>query len=220
MEIFDLPKHTNINKVIPKNSFDKYTNTKQKKLFVDVVERIKWLHKLSKESINLIGKDIKEIQIFEVELRKKEKIGLLLDIIDKSIPYKIIFILRYKDEFLLSASQKHTHPTNDNQAVIDWSFRSEWIHENKNPFSLNLKGYLDDVFNNLCFQISGKEKMSITQLIEHESKIKKLKDETSKLESAIKQEKQFNKKVEINLKLQKKLKSLNKMNTSLNKLKN
>ena len=173
MQIFELPRHTNINRVIPKNSFDAYTNTKQKRLFVDVVERIKWMHKLSKESINLMGKDIIEIQIFEIELRKKEKVAVLLDLIDKSIPYQIVFILRFKGEFLISASQKHAHPTNDNQAVIDWSFRSEWMQENKNPFSLNLKGSLDDIFNDLCFQISGKEKMTIAELIEHEEKIKR-----------------------------------------------
>lgn len=202
MQIFDLPKHTNINKVIPKNSFDKYTNTKQKKLFVDVVERIKWMHKLSKESINLSGRDVLEIQIFEIELRKKEKIAVLLDLMDKSISYQIIFILRFKGEFLISASQKHPHPTNDNQAVIDWSFRSEWMPENRNPFSLNLKGSLDDIFNDLCFQISGKEKMSISELIQHEAEIKRLSDESARIESAMKKAKQFNEKVELNLRLQ------------------
>jgi uncharacterized protein (UPF0248 family) len=202
MQIFELPKHTNVNKVIPKNSFDKYTNTKQKKLFVDVVERIKWLHKLSKETINLSGKDIAEIQIFEIELRKKEKIEVLLDLIDKSIPYHIIFIIRFEKQFLLSATQKHPHPINDNQAVIDWSFRSEWTQEQKNRYKLNLKGTLDDVFHDLCFQISGKGKMSITELIKHEEEVKSLKDEAARLESAIKKAKQFNEKVELNLRLQ------------------
>lgn len=212
MQIFELPKHTNVNKVIPKNSFDKYTNTKQKKLFVDVVEKIRWTHKLSKESINLTGNDILEIQIFEIELRKKEKIEVLLDLIDKSIPYQIIFLLRFKDEFLISASQKHPHPTNDNQAVIDWSFRSKWLKENKNPFQLNLKGSLDNIFNDLCFQISGKKQISITELIEYEEEVKRLTDEAVRLKSAIKKSKQFNEKVELNLKLQK-------MNNKLEELK-
>lgn len=161
------------------------------------------MHKLSKESINLMGNDILEIQIFEIELRKKEKIEVLIDLIDKSIPYQIIFILRFNDEFLLSASQKHPHPTNDNQAIIDWPFRSEWIQETKNPFRLNLKGSLDDIFNDLCFQITGKENLSISELIEHEAEIKRLTDESSRLKSAIRKAKQFNEKVELNLKLQK-----------------
>lgn len=200
--MFELPKHTSVNKVIPKNSFDNYTNTKQKKLFVDVVERIKWLHKLSKETINLKGVDINEIQIFEIELRQKEKVEVLLDVIDKAIPYHIIFILRFNNERLVSLAQKHTHPTNENQSVIDWTFRSTWFSVDNNPLNLKLKGSLDDVFNDLCFQISGKKKKTITELIQHEEELKRLKDEANKLESAIKRSKQFNEKVQLNLKLQ------------------
>ncbi len=202
MKIFDLPLHTNVNKVIPKNSFDKYTNAKQKKLFVDVVERVRWLHILSKETINLSGDNLTEIQVFEVEIRQKEKIEVLLDLIDRLIPYHIIFIVRFEKHFLLSATQKHIHPKNDNQSIIDWSFRSDWISEETNPFKLNLKGSLDEVFNDLCFQLSGKENMSISELIKYEEQIKEMKDETTKLQSAIKKSKQFNEKVELNMKLQ------------------
>lgn len=200
--MFELPRHTIVNKVIPKNSFDSYTNTKQKKLFVEVVERIKWLHKLSKETINIKGIDVNEIQIFEIELRQKEKIEVLLDVIDKAIPYHIIFILRFNNERLVSLARKHTHPTNENQSVIDWTFRSPWFSVDNIPLELKLKGSLDDVFNDLCFQISGKKKKSITELIQYEEELKRLKDEVIKLESAIKRSKQFNEKVQLNLKLQ------------------
>jgi hypothetical protein len=55
----------------------------------------------------------------------------------------------------------------------------------------------------LCFQISGKEKTSITELIRHKEEIKRLTDEATRLQSAIKKSKQFNEKVMLNLKLQK-----------------
>jgi len=202
MQIFNLPKHTVVNKIIPKNAFDNYANTKQKKLFIENIEKIRWINKLSKETINLSGNEISEIQIFEIQLRKKERIEALLDLIDKSIPYHIIFILWYKDEFFISVSQKHPHVTNDNQAVIDWSFRSDWVLVESSPYKLNLKGSLDDVLDDLCFQISGKQKMSITELIQYEGEIKRLQNEATKLKSAIKKSKQFNEKVELNLKLQ------------------
>ncbi|MBN2836085.1 MAG: DUF4391 domain-containing protein, partial [Candidatus Delongbacteria bacterium] len=94
------------------------------------------------------------------------------------------------------------HPTNENQSVIDWTFRSPWFSVDNIPLKLKLKGSLDDVFNDLCFQISGKKKKSITELIQYEEELKRLKDEVIKLESAIKRSKQFNEKVELNLKLQ------------------
>ena len=38
--MFNLPKSTVVKKVIPKNAFDTYTNTKQKKAFADKIVRI------------------------------------------------------------------------------------------------------------------------------------------------------------------------------------
>ncbi|MDZ7847391.1 MAG: DUF4391 domain-containing protein [Owenweeksia sp.] len=46
MDFFDLPKKTEVKRVVPKNAFDRYTSTRQKKLFTDKVHRITWTHKL------------------------------------------------------------------------------------------------------------------------------------------------------------------------------
>ena len=198
---FNLPKHTVVNKSIPKNAFDKYTNTKQKKLFVDVVDKIKWQNKISKETVNLPGKDIEEIQVFEIQLRRKDKIETLLDIIDKSIPYHIIFILMVGNEIMISVSKKHIHPTNEDQSVIDWTFRSNWIAKDKFSFELNLKESVDSVFSDICFQVSGKKFSLLGDLIDHEQKVREIENEINKIRGAIKRAKQFNKKVDLNLRL-------------------
>jgi len=210
---FNLPKHTVVNKSIPKNAFDKYTNTKQKKLFVDAVDKIKWLNKISKETVNLLGEDINEIQIFEIQLRKKEKIEILLDIIDRSIPYHIIFILVVNEEITISLSKKHAHPTNEDQSVIDWTFKSGWLSEEEFCYKLNLKESIDFVFSDICFQVSGKKFSNLGDLINHEQKVKEIENEITKIRGAIKKTKQFNKKVDLNL-------ELNTQELILNKLKN
>lgn len=205
MNYFDLPKHTVVNKSIPKNAFDKYTNTKQKKLFVDIVSKIKWAYKISKETVNLSGKEIKEVQVFEIQLHQKDaKVDALLDIIDKSIPYHIVFVLIHAKSLLLSVSKKHPHPTNEDNSVIDWTFKSDWIKQSEFQYRLALKESIDSVFSDICFQISGKqnEGIELKQLIEKEQTIKELKSEINKLESEIKKSKQFNNKVDLNLKLQ------------------
>jgi len=74
MELLKLPINTQVNRVIPKNTFDSFTNTKQKKLFTDKILRIIWTHKLSKLTTNLPSKEIQEIQIFKVELKTGEAI--------------------------------------------------------------------------------------------------------------------------------------------------
>ena len=86
MDFFDLPKRTKVGRVIPKNHFDTYTNSKQKKQFTDYILRITWTNKLSSEIINLDFKEIREIEVFKVELKEKIDIPGILEIINKTIP--------------------------------------------------------------------------------------------------------------------------------------
>ena len=216
MSFFNLPKQTQVNKSIPKNAFDSYINSKQKKLFVDIIERIRWTNKLSVETINLEGKEISEIQIFEVALRQKDNIEKLLEIIDKSIPYHIIFVLNFEDQVKISVAQKHLHPTNENNTVIDWTFKSEWLNKDLIKYQLNLKGTLDSVIKDFCIQLSGKKEdvdLSLNELVEKESQIEKLEKEINKLKSQIKRTKQFNQKVELNALLRQREMELNKNHT-------
>lgn len=204
--MFELPANAIVNRNIPKNAFVSYANSKQKKVLTSVVSKIRWLNKLSSKTINLDGKEIKEIQIFEVSLKQKESISEITNLIDRVIPYNIIFIIRFENEIRLSASQKHKHPTNEDQAVIDWTFSSDWTDNESFPFLLNLQQSLDFVFSDICFQISGKQfdaQSDIKYLIAFEQRKKQLTDQIQKLESAIKNCQQFNKKVELNLELQK-----------------
>lgn len=212
--MFNLPKSTVVNRVIPKNAFDEYTNTKQKKAFATKVERIRWVNKLSPDTINLSGDDVKEIQVFQIELKEKNEIPDLLKIIDKSVPYHILFILLFENEELLSASEKHEHPTNEDVAVIDWTFSSVWFEVENNPYHFNLKNNLDYVFADLIFQISGKTPtadLNTAELISKEQKIKQLTSRIEKLNSEIKKCRQFNRKVELNIELQELVITLNKI---------
>ena len=109
MTYFELPKSTIVNRFIPKNAFDDFTNSSQKKKFTDTIDKITWLNKLSKDTINLDGNDVKEIQIFEIKLKTKEKIQPLLNVIDKAIPYHIVFIVTFGEETYLSTSKKHNN---------------------------------------------------------------------------------------------------------------
>ncbi|HUH19386.1 DUF4391 domain-containing protein [Albibacterium sp.] len=207
MEVFDLPDAARVNKSIPKNSFDSYTNGKQKKMFSDLISRITWLYKLSTDTINLVGNEIKEIQIFKVELKTQGDIKVLLNIIDKSISYHIVFIVQYDDRVYLSTSVKHPHPLNGDNAVVDWTFRTEWFLPNDIVYEMSLKKSIDAVYHDFCIQLSGnrdKKVLPLPELIENERKIEGLKREISQLRTGIASCKQFNKKVELNLKLKSK----------------
>ncbi len=204
MNIFNLPESTIKNKSIPKKAFYDYTNSKQQQLFVEDIDKIKWANSISTETINLPGKDIEEIQVFEIILKHKKIIEKLLHIIEKAIPYHIIFVIYFEDEVMLTTSQKHLNPINENQAVVDWMFKTEWFDKATFKYSLNLQGTLDKIYEDFCFQISNntiKEKENLTTLIEREQKQKELNLKIAKLEAKMNNCKQFKKKLEMNQEL-------------------
>lgn len=203
--MFDLPKSSIVKKVIPKNAFDAYTNTKQKKVFSDMVLRITWMNKLSRDTINLIGTDIQEIQIFEIELKEKTNISDVLTIIDKAIPYHIIFVIKHLNENYISTSVKHPHPTNEDNAVIDYIFVSEWKKNTENDFIIEIKNNLEWVYKNFCFQFVNEtnKELNLKEFVDLHKDIQTLEKEIKKLKSSISSSKQFSEKVEFNVCLKK-----------------
>jgi hypothetical protein len=211
MELFQLPISTRVQKVIPKNAFDQHTSAKEKKLISEKIQRITWLNKVSSETTNLPFTDIQEIQIFTIELKVKEVIAPILNLIDKVIPYRIIFVVQADGEFYLSTSVKHEHPTKKDTSVIDWTFTTEWLTKTTGKdFSLKLTKSIDAVYENFCIQLRSNvvAKSNIVDLIEYEKKVEALRKEIAKLTTSIESAKQFNYKVEQNILLQAKEKEL------------
>jgi Domain of unknown function (DUF4391) len=215
MDLFTLPQSTKVQKVVPKNAFDDYTNSKQKKLFSDKVLRITWLNKLAPSTTNLEAKDVKEIQIFKIELKVRDDIKTILDIINKATVYHIVFIVTYETEIYLSTSAKHPHPANENNAVIDWTFKSDWFQTAENSYTLSLKKSLDDVYHNFCRQLSAKPdhtNQSLQHLVQYSKERDSLEKEIGQLKSKIKNANQFKIQVELNLVLNQKINELARLN--------
>lgn len=206
MRLFELPERTKVGRVIPKNAFDVFINTKQKQLFTDLIKRITWTHKLSTETTNLPFNEVQEIQLFKIELKHRVEIDKVIELIQKHIPYHIVCWVEFDKEGYLSTSAKHEHPTKQNTGVIDWTFRSEWLRSEEAAYSFSLKVSLDIVFKHICEQLSTvnpTEDQPLDKIVDHQRELDRLLKEKAKIESAIRREKQFNKRVELNQKLKK-----------------
>jgi hypothetical protein len=204
MEVFKLPPTAKVNRAVPKNAFERYATAKQKKLFTELVAKITWLYKLSSDTVNLDSKDIQEIQVFQVELKTKADLSALLEVIDRAIPYHIIFIVAHEGSIYLSTSTKHPHPLNADNAVIDWTFKTDWFPPGENPYRLNLKQSLDAVYRDFCLQLSPSPHLAdkpLEALVAHRKTIERLRKEAARLKSALSNAKQFNQKVELNVQL-------------------
>jgi hypothetical protein len=92
--VLDLPKSTYFGRIIAKDKIYAAAGADRdlKDIFVEQVERIRWLNKISPATVNIAqGESIEEIQVIEVSLTTPMPDKRILPTILKSIRYKIIF---------------------------------------------------------------------------------------------------------------------------------
>lgn len=198
--MFDLPESCNVNKFIPKNTFYEHIaiSSKLKDQFVNKVEKITWLYKLAESTINARKTDnVEEIEIFEIILRLNEIPYDIIKTISKSIPYKLLFVLKYNNNYIYAV------------CIDNKIYNTEW----NEVINFNFIGLtLESIYDSIVRQIIKEKDTSIPieKSIDRLEEIDNLKREISALENKVKHENQFNKKVELNIEL----------NIELNKLKN
>ena len=205
----EFPKSTEFNKRIPKQKFyDKLSITPDLKEAFKSIASIRWMNKLSQETINLdAGQDVTEIQVFEIKLNNKTVEETVLRQIDKQIPYHILFIVEYEGEYQAWISYKEAG-NGKNAFQVDQYYHTEWLSKEELP--IKIEGLnLDSVYESFVRQTEGNQlvgkseekKENLKQIIERTNKVNKLEKQISKLEARIKKEKQLNKKIEQNSEL-------------------
>lgn len=198
----DLPYQTIVNRFIPKNKFYEVAtvSTGVRREFVDLIERITWLYKLSEDTLGASKTNkVEEIQIFKVLLKKKQLPKNAIRLITRNIAYPILFHYRFEDEFIYSIE------------VDEKQYYTKWNED----ISFNFSGLnLEVIYENIVKAII-KEEISNEDFEEIISKTNK-KTEVERLiqitKNKMKREKQFNRKVELNqelYKLENKLEELN-----------
>lgn len=188
--MFGLPAISEFNKKIPKEKF--YTvgsiSSKDKEMFVSDVERIVWKNKLSEQTVNVAkGEKLGEIEVICIQLRTKDFNVKLLNIIQKMIPYAILFVLEYDGKVKLAVY----HNT--------MLFQTEW--EPEESVSIELKGLnFDAVWENIIVQVGNikiEQGNTLDEQIALDEQRTKLKKEIARLEKLARSEKQPKKKFEL-----------------------
>ena len=197
----NLPKSCLVDKFIPKGKFYEKSNinSRLKNEFIDKIKRITWKYKLSEESIGVVkDKDIIEVEIFEIELKNMEIPKNVLEIIDKSIPYMILYKFMYRDNFCYGIALKKGKK-------VDKYYFSNWNEEIN--FEFNGKD-LKVVYQNIVKKFIKREidfSLDFEKIIEIDNKMARIEKEILILENKMKKEKQFKRKAE----LHKQIKELN-----------
>jgi len=189
-----LPVNAFVNKFIAKSKFYNRVSlsSKLQSEFTNKIQKITWKYKLAEDTIGISKtENVTEIQVFEIELKQQVIPKNVLKIIDKSIPYQILYIFTYNDDIAYGITLK------EKNSVQHYYF-SEWNQE----IHFNFTGIdLEKVYQKLIKAFitnEAKSQNSFTDIIDVDNKIKSLEIDITALETKIRKEKQFNRKVELN----------------------
>lgn len=190
------PSTTVVHKKISKKTLYEQAeiNSATKNLFSEQIDSVFWEYKISKETANVeTGQKIKEIVVIKIILSAPQIDTSILKIINKAIPYPILFLLNYQDT--VKAGIFYVSSIDNSVRYYDTEWKSE------NELDISICGInMDTVYENFVLQIVGISKdfsMSLDeQLCKREQK-QKLEKEIARLERQARNEKQPKKKFDI-----------------------
>lgn len=199
-----LPKSTEFNKRIPKQKF--YENLSLtpaiRKAFTEQIKMIYWRNKLSEATLNLApGEKVTEIELFELRLASSDLDENVLCLIDREIPYHILFLLEREGKHQAVMGFKEASASGKTAFRVERYYHTEWMDEAELP--LHLRGLtLDAVYENFIRQIAGSSLESsgnatLKESIERQKQREQLEKQIAAQEAKIRNEKQPKKKFEL-----------------------
>jgi 23S rRNA maturation mini-RNase III len=200
-----LPKSTAFNRKIPKQKFyDNLPVTPElKRIFIEQISAIYWRNKIAPSTVNIAaGQAVTEIEVIEIHLNQPSLDRRVLHLIDKEIPYHILFLLIYQERAQAWISYKEQSHTG--KFKLNAYYHTQWQPMDK--LSLILEGLnMDAVYENFVRQIAGERLQNQTgdlrEAVERDERRQKLQREIAALENKIRREKQFNIQVALNSEL-------------------
>ena len=202
--MFAYPKQAEFNKPIPKTKIYAHATVSKrlKELFVAQVAEIVWKYKLSPETTNLPARNgINEIEVFEILLRAPELDGDVLRIIDKAIPFPLIFQLVHNHHIRFAASYKRPSEADTSKWVIEATFQTESQPVDAPrpplPVALDLSSLYEQIVRR-HIPLAPRPGEGIAEHVARYNAVRAKEKECEQLENHLNREKQFNRKVELN----------------------
>ena len=200
-----LPKSTEFNKRIPKQKFYDNLNVNPvlKHCFVNQIKIVYWANKIAPATVNLAeGKNVTEIEVFLVRRKEKALDENVLKLIDREIPYHILFILEYDGVYKAVIGYKEAASSGKIAFKVDRYYQTDWMTEAELP--LHLEGLnMDAVYESFVRQIAGDSlqiavpQETLAESVARDERREKLQKQIAKLQSKIRKEKQLNRQMEL-----------------------
>jgi hypothetical protein len=198
-----LPANAIVDKFIAKTKFYQKTfiSSKLKNEFTDKIKKITWKYKLAEDTLGISKtENVTEIQIFEIELKEQLIPKTVLKVIDKAIPYPILYRFLFKDNVAFGITLKGAILKNiaGTEKLNQGYYFSEWNEVLEFDFTSTDLEKIYQKLIKLFIRDEVKSDKNFEAVIKTDNQIKSLEKEITLLSNKVFKEKQFNKKVELN----------------------
>ncbi len=203
--------------------------TTDKQALGDDVDKIVWRYTFKPTTIPVLPyedskREYHEVALIEVNLKKSNQVARLAEIIHRAIPYPLILVFQFEDDYLMSVAHKRFSKS-ENGAIIAEDFQttgwmnlsepsdahtqfldslkiSDWSHTHFFQFYSDI---VERVRAVECARLSGSFRLnglvSTSDRRELLVRCQALEVQIAELRSSIKKEQQFNRQVELNTSL-------------------
>ena len=213
------PSQTEFNRRIPKQKF--YENLSVtpaiRRAFVEQIKTIWWRNKIAASTMNLAaGSTVTELEVFELQLNRPALDEAVLRLIDREIPYHILFLLSCDGKVQAWIGYKEAAGSGTAAFKVDRYYHTDWLDADK--LELKLEGLdTDTVYEGFVRQIAGdalgeSAGESLKDDVAREKKRRELEKKIAALEAKIRKEKQLNRQMELNAELKRLKKELPSIN--------
>lgn len=213
-----------VDRVVPKTMFYRFmeVNPRMKVRFVNDVEKITWLYKLSANTLNVTSSDdLVEIDVFVATLKQQDCPTDLFTFIDTNMPHHIVFILEYDNSYMILLNYKDWADNTHTKFKITKSFASLWMDEER--LSLEIQGQsLSRVYENFVAQVSGigeHKAGAMAEIVDLKKRIATMESELQSLEKRMRKEPQYDVQVKMNKQVKAKRHELDELKKQLEQLK-
>lgn len=202
--MLNLPSSTEFGRRVPKQKFYEHLDVSPevKRLFIDQIKLITWANKLSPQTMNLgAGQTVTEIEVFHIRLAGQELDKRTLELMDRQIPYHILFVLERPDgQMQLRISYKEAAQSGDNAFRLRQSYATEFAPPENLTLPLDALD-MDSLYASIVRAIAGDAlaapEQPLEQAVAQAQEKEKLQRQIAQLKAKMKKEKNLGKQMEL-----------------------
>lgn len=198
------PESAHFARRIPKKTFTSKLALESpvRRSMTDNIQRIEWTWSLKEATLHLKpGKEVQEIEVFTVQLKRKTFDECMLVQFDRQIPYHLLYLMEYDGKVQAWIGYKETAVANEVFRVGRY-YHTAWMEKDALPLAI-VGTTLDEVYENFVRQIAGDALQKRTSdetlqaSVQNAERVAQLEKAIMDVTKRLRKERQFNRKIEL-----------------------